>query len=67
MSEEVTDKSPGDHIPFRRLHRATGRRHGPLVGSQNAFRHGRRSKAFTERRRAFMMLLRRCREATRVE
>jgi hypothetical protein len=53
-----------DRIPFTRRHRATGRSMGEVMkGNAHRLIRGKRSKAFTDRRRAFMMLLRAVREA----
>jgi hypothetical protein len=54
------DESP---IPFRRAHRPTGKPRGARPGNQNALRNGRQSRAYIERRRAFMQLLEMVREA----
>jgi hypothetical protein len=63
--QKSTFNRPDEDIPFevRRPHRRTGRRPGPPLGSQNNFKHGLRSKAFIERRRAFAMLMKACRAA----
>jgi hypothetical protein len=44
------------------LHRRTGRRVGAPSGNDNRLVHGKRSKAYVERRRSFMVLLRMARE-----
>jgi hypothetical protein len=69
MRQDSTDNRPSgpdiDHVPFfvRRPHRKTGRRPGPPLGSQNALKHGQRSRDAVERRKAVMTLLRMVREA----
>jgi hypothetical protein len=58
----MTDESL--HIPFTRRHVRTGKPRGARPGNTNAFKHGRRSKAHVERRKALVWLMRKVREAT---
>jgi hypothetical protein len=61
----VSSDAPDGYIPFTRRHRATGRSMSEAMkGNSNRLVHGKRSRAFTERRKAYMQLLRAVREAT---
>jgi hypothetical protein len=59
----VTFDDPEGLFSYRRPHRRTGRPPGPPPGSQNNWKHGRRSAAFVEGRKALNALIRQAREA----
>jgi hypothetical protein len=52
-------------IPFERRHVRTGQPRGGRPGNTNAWKTGWRSRVLVERRRAFMQLLKACREAAK--
>jgi hypothetical protein len=57
----VTDE--GREPLFTRKHVRTGQPRGGRPGNTNAFKHGRRSRAHVEGRKALNALLRRCKQA----